>query len=272
MGDDVFEPTAILSDLRTATLPRTLRCYAQVGSTMDVARQLLPSLADDELPLLVQADEQTGGRGRLGRAWVAPPGSALLISLALRPTWLQPERAISLVWLAGVALCDAVAERTGLDAALKWPNDLLLPTSDGGHAKAAGILLEASSGGGSLAWVIIGMGVNVSAAPPPTLTRYPATSLSAAAGRPVDRLGLLRALLRHLDAWHSRLIVGDEQALFDTWRGRLHTLGHTVTVQLPQGTITGRADDVDRSGALILRDEAGALHTITTGDVGILSG
>ncbi|MEI7771113.1 MAG: biotin--[acetyl-CoA-carboxylase] ligase [Chloroflexales bacterium] len=269
--DDGLNRTAILADLRTATLPRSVRCYPQVGSTMDVARELLLELRDDDLPLLVQADEQTGGRGRLGRAWVAPAGSALLLSLAMRPRWLAAERALSMVWMVGVALCDAVAEQTGLEAALKWPNDLLLPTGGGEHAKAAGILLEAGFGDGVLAWVIIGVGVNVSACPPPALTRYPATSLRAAAGRPIDRLALLRVLLRHLDTWHARLIAGDESDLFEAWRGRLHTLGRTITVQLPDGPITGRAESVVRDGSLILRDAAGAPHMITTGDVGILS-
>jgi len=266
----VIDRTAILTDLCTATLPRSVSCYPQVGSTMDVARQLLLELPAADLPLLVQADEQTSGRGRLGRAWVAPPGSALLCSLALRPDWLAPERAFSLVWMAGVALCDSVAEQTGLAAALKWPNDLLVPTPDGDYAKAAGILLESSGDARGLAWVIIGMGLNVSAAPPPELTRYPATSLSAAAGRRVDRLALLRALLRHLDLWHARLIAGAEPALFEAWRARLHTLGHEVTVQLAQGALTGRAESVDSSGALRLRDQAGVLHTITTGDVSAL--
>ncbi|NTW98109.1 MAG: biotin--[acetyl-CoA-carboxylase] ligase, partial [Oscillochloris sp.] len=85
----------------------------------------------------------------------------------------------------------------------------------------------------------------------------------------VGRLGLLRALLRHLDGWHARLIAGEEQPLFDAWRARLHTLGREVTVQLPQGALSGRAEGVDRTGALLIRDEAGALHTVTTGDVGV---
>jgi len=271
MDNDVLDQAAILADLRTATLPRTVRCYAQVGSTMDVARQLLSKLHDDELPLLVQANEQTSGRGRLGRSWKAAPGSALLLSLALRPRWLPPERALSLIWMAGVALCDAVVEQTGLAALLKWPNDLLLPIGDGAYAKVAGILLEAGFGGNGLDWVIIGIGINVSDFPPPTFTRYPATSLYAATGQTIDRLTLLRTLLCHLDTWHARMIDGDEQPLFDAWRTRLHTLGHTVTVHMPQGTITGWAEAVDRSGALILRDAAGYLHTITTGDVGISS-
>jgi BirA family biotin operon repressor/biotin-[acetyl-CoA-carboxylase] ligase len=175
---------------------------------------------------------------------------------------------MALVWMAGVALCDAVGEEVGLAATLKWPNDLLLP-APAGHAKAAGILLEAGIGGRTLDWAIIGIGVNVSDSPPPAATRYPATSLRAAAGRPVDRLALLRSLLRHLDAWHRQLIDGDDTYLFEAWRGRLHTLGRSVTVHGPQGSVSGLAEAVGRDGALLLRDDYGALHTITTGDVGL---
>ena len=271
MGDDVLNQIAILAGLRAVTLPRTVRCYSQVSSTMDVARRLLAELHDDELPLLVHADEQTCGRGRLGRSWDAPSGSALLLSLALRPRWLAAERALSLVWMSGVALCDALTEQTGLAAMLKWPNDVLLPIGDGEYAKVAGILLEAGFGGSGLDWVIIGMGVNVSESPPLTITRYPATNLRAAAHQSIDRLALLRTLLRHLDTWHTRLIDGNEQSLFDAWRTRLHTLGHTITVQLSHGAVIGWAEAVDRSGALILRDDAGNLHRITTGDVGMFS-
>lgn len=250
-------------------MPRRVYCYRQVGSTMDEARRLLADGGDEALPLLVQAEAQTSGRGRLGRPWEAPPGSALLLSLALRPSWLIPERAFSLIWMTAVALCEAVAEQTGLVPALKWPNDLLLPTPDGALAKGSGILLEASGDGRELAWVIIGIGINVSAAPPAPLTRYPATSLSAACGRPVSRLQLLRSLLRHLDSWHARLIAGAEQPLFEAWRSRLYTLGREVTVQRPQGLLTGYAEGVDHSGALLVRDATGELHTVTTGDVGI---
>jgi BirA family biotin operon repressor/biotin-[acetyl-CoA-carboxylase] ligase len=268
MGEDILDRTAILAGLRTATLPGELRCYRQVGSTMDVARKLLSELADEQLPLLVLADEQTSGRGRRGRQWQAAPGSALLLSLAMRPRWLPAARAVALVWMAGVALCEAVEQQSGLEAALKWPNDLLLPLPGGTHAKAAGILLEAG-GSAALDWAIVGMGLNVSDSPPAVDVRYPATSLSAACGRPVGRLDLLRALLLRLDHWHARLIGGDAQVLFEAWRRRLHTLGRDVVVSLPSGALCGRAEAVDRDGALLLRDAYGRLHTISGGDVGM---
>lgn len=238
---------------------------------MDLARELLPTLAEAELPLLITAEEQTAGRGRMGRAWEAPAGSALLLSLALRPRWLAPERAVALVWMAAVALCEAVEQAAGVPAALKWPNDLLLPTPPAdGHAKAAGILLELSFGGAGLESAVIGCGVNVSAAPPPGSTRYPATSVAAAAGRPVGRLALLQALLGRLDAWHAGLQAGEEERLFAAWRGRLHTLGRPASVETAGGPIVGLAEDVDRDGALIIRDGAGALHRVSAGDVGLL--
>lgn len=268
-----FAPATILAGLGPAPFPHTIRCLHSIGSTMDVARELLPTLSSAQLPLLVTADVQTAGRGRLGRRWEAPPGAALLLSLALRPDWLPPEQGVALVWLTATALCEAVEEVAEVRAALKWPNDLLLPTAapgrQPGHAKAAGILLEVSVSAGRLDWAIIGCGVNVSAAPPPALTRYPATSVAAAAGRPVERLALLQALLRRMGAWHARLAAGTTDELYAAWRGRLHGLGTAVRVETGSSTVEGRAEDVDRTGALLVRDGAGRLHTITTGDVGL---
>jgi BirA family biotin operon repressor/biotin-[acetyl-CoA-carboxylase] ligase len=271
---DQFDPASIAADLPTATLPRTIRCYDAVESTMDVARQLLPTLGDEQLPLLVTADLQTAGRGRLGRRWEAPPGTALLLSLALRPAWLRPERGVALVWMAAVALCEAVEAVAPVTAALKWPNDLLLPLGAAGqgvsYAKAAGILLEVGTGARGLEWAIIGCGVNVHAAPLVAATRYPATSLAAASGGPTSRLALLRALLRRLDYWHGALLAGDERELFAAWRGRLLTLGRPVRVETPGGPVEGLAEEVDGDGALLVRGAAGALQAVTSGDVGLL--
>lgn len=271
-----LSPASILADLEGASLPRTVRCYATVGSTMDVAREQVQTLPDTQLPLLVVADVQTSGRGRLGRRWEAPAGSALLASLALRTPQLPPDRGVILVWMIAVALCEAIEDVVGrLRPALKWPNDVLVetrvtPQSPPIWAKVAGILLEISLGVETLDWAVIGFGINVHAAPPPEAARYPATSLSAAAGAPVSRLDLLRAILRRADAWYTRLQSGDEAALFAAWRARLLTLGRDVRIEMADGSLMGRAEDVDPSGALLVRDAAGVLHTVTTGDVGLL--
>ncbi len=238
---------------------------------MDVARDLLRTLPADALPLLVVADVQTAGRGRMGRPWEAPAGSALLMSLAFRPTWLPPEHGPALVWMAAVALCEAIEMIGPLRPSLKWPNDVMLAQQGGGLAKAAGLLLEVSTGAAGIEWAIIGCGVNVSAAPPSERLRYPATSLVAASGRPVSRLELLRALLRRLDAWHARLARGERDGLFAAWRGRLSTIGQEVLVETPGGPVRGLAEDVDARGSLLVREATGALRTVSAGDVGLLA-
>lgn len=251
-------------------LPSAVRCYGQVASTMDLAREWLAEYPAPDAALLVTADEQTAGRGRQGRRWVAPSGSALLMSLALRPTWLAPAHATSLVQLASVALCEAVAAQ-GIPTGLKWPNDLLVPVDPAAAewAKVAGILLESQLDGAQLSAVVIGIGVNVSAAPPPELTRYPAVSLQQAAGRPISRLALVRALLQRLDVWYNRLALGNSVELFAAWRARLRTLGTPVTIELADGVLHGLAEDVDASGALLVRDSAGMVRRVSSGDVGM---
>lgn len=303
MRSETLDPSTISAGLSPRALPRTIRCHATVSSTMDLARELLASLDSSQLPALVVADEQTAGRGRMGRPWVAPPGSALLASLALRPTWLAADQGVALVWVAAVALCEAVEDVTPLRPGLKWPNDLLVtaaarsdyaetdsqaqlsyhqappapadrdprsPPRQPAWAKAAGILLEVNMGLGGLEWAILGCGVNISAAPPPEATRYPATSLAEAAGAPVSRLALLRALLLRIDAWHARLRSGERDALYRAWRSRLVTIGRPVRVETPGGPIEGLAVDVDPGGGLLVRDAAGELHTVTAGDVGLV--
>ncbi|MBC8078298.1 MAG: biotin--[acetyl-CoA-carboxylase] ligase, partial [Chloroflexales bacterium] len=192
----------------------------------------------------------------------APPGSALLLSLLLRPRWLAPERAFALTMLAATSLCAAVEATTGLRPTLKWPNDVLLA-----QAKVAGILAELHIHVGAIDWAVIGIGVNVRAHPPPDQTRYPATSLDAALSGAVNRLRLLRALLRQLDAGYGALRADGYDALFADWRAHLATLGQAVRVATPAGLLKGTAVDVTPAGALLVRAADGVLHTVTTGDV-----
>jgi BirA family biotin operon repressor/biotin-[acetyl-CoA-carboxylase] ligase len=266
-------PERIQRNLDSTIVGCVVEHYPQVGSTNDLARQ--KARAGHPEGLVILADEQTAGRGRMSRAWVAPPGSSLLLSLMLRPVWLAPADAFSLTMLAGVALCEVVEQVAPAHAALKWPNDLLLPVrTAAGPAlrKAAGILSEIELAGDQIAWVVIGIGVNVSWVPSGVVDQRDlanvATSVGAAAGQPVERLPLLRALLERLDARYDALRRGGQAELFARWRDRLATLGQPVQIALPHGALHGTAEDVDRSGALRVRDEQGRLHTVLAGDVG----
>ncbi len=266
-------PESIQHDLQTTIIGRTIEHHPQAGSTNDLARR--QAHAGHPEGLVILAEQQTAGRGRMGRAWAAPPGSSLLLSLLLRPIWLAPADAFYLTMLASVALCEAVEQVTPPRAALKWPNDLLLPIrTAAGPAlrKAAGILSEIELHGDQIAWVVIGMGVNVNWSPSGVVDGRDlvevATSVGAAAGHPIERLPLLRALLERLDARYDALRRGGHADLFESWRARLTTLGQPVQIRLPHGALHGIAEDVERTGALRVRDEHGELHTIMAGDVG----
>lgn len=262
-------PDLIQRALPTTTIGRAVEYYAQLGSTNALVRQR--ARAGQPEGLVVLADEQTAGRGRLGRSWAAPPGSSLLCSVLLRPAWLAPTDAFLLTMLAGVALCDAVEQLAPLHARLKWPNDLLLPTANG-LRKTAGVLSELELAGDTIGWAVLGMGINVSWSPQGLVDgrdlATQATSVSAALGSPVERLALLRALLVQLDHGYTALRQGQRSALFEQWRGRLATLGQPVHVHLPAGELRGIAEEVEPSGALRVRDQEGVLHTVVAGDVG----
>ncbi|HIP97407.1 MAG TPA: biotin--[acetyl-CoA-carboxylase] ligase, partial [Anaerolineae bacterium] len=209
---------------------------------------------------LVIADEQTAGRGRLQRTWWAPAGTALLMSLILRPD-LAPRQAQRLTMLCSLAVCDAIAGTTGLVPAVKWPNDVLLR-----GRKVCGILTELGIEGPRLAYAVVGMGVNVNVdfggAGELTLT---ATSLAQELRREGSRMELLRAILISIEERYARLRAGESPHA--EWAARLATLGQRVIVTTPTEQWGGVAEGVDADGALLLRDENGVLRRILAGDV-----
>ncbi len=231
----------------------------RINSTNDLARACASEGAPEGL--LIIADEQSAGRGRMGRHWWSPPGSALLTSLLFRPA-LLPERAQQLTMLCALAAADAVNELTALSADLKWPNDLLIA----GH-KLAGLLTTSAIEGDSLDHVIVGMGLNVNtdwSDAPPLIT--PATSLRRELGRSVDRLALLVAYLDGVARRYTQLV---QQSPYDEWASRLITLGQTITAHQGKQTVSGLAQGVDASGALLLRTAQGDVHRLFAADVSL---
>jgi BirA family biotin operon repressor/biotin-[acetyl-CoA-carboxylase] ligase len=276
LPDDALALDRLQRDLPTHILGRTILHYERVGSTNDLARER--ARAGYPEGLVVLADEQTSGRGRQGRGWAAPPRSSLLMSVLLRPSWMAPADAFALTMLASVALCEATEEVAPVRAGIKWPNDVMLPSAAPDAAtpaplrKAAGILSELELEHNRIAWAVIGIGVNVNWTPTGIVDgrdlAQAATSLSAAAGQPIDRWALLRALLVRLDARYLALRRGQREELFTAWRARLTMLGRPIHVHLLHGELRGIAEGVEPSGALRVRDEQGTLHVILAGDVG----
>lgn len=247
----------IRQGLYTHVAGRRILYYPELKSTMDEAARLADE--DAEEGTVVIAERQSAGRGRQGRSWVSQPGN-LLLSVLFRPGMAQlPFISV----LGGVAAVRAVRKTTGLAARIKWPNDLML---DG--RKAAGILAESAIVGESVCYAVLGIGVNVSLdVSQAEEIAAVATSVSAAAGREVDRESLLRQLLLELDDLYIRL--GRGASPLPEWRGLLETIGQPVTAAFGDETFTGQAEDVDETGNLLLRLDSGRLITLTAGDVTI---
>jgi BirA family transcriptional regulator, biotin operon repressor / biotin---[acetyl-CoA-carboxylase] ligase len=246
---------------------------ASTGSTnVDLLARATNDPAADEGQVLV-AEEQTAGRGRLGRTWTSVPGAALTFSVLLRPVTVPAERRGWLSLIAGVAVASAVRSVTGdgrpgggVDAVLKWPNDVLV-----GERKLAGILAEQSPDGAA---VVIGMGLNVATpadALPVSPAGLPATSLLVE-GASVSREALLLEVLRQFERWYVAFRADPDATrtgLLDTYLPLCRTLGQRVRVELPIGRfMTGIASGIDSDGRLLVADNpADPPMAISAGDV-----
>jgi BirA family transcriptional regulator, biotin operon repressor / biotin---[acetyl-CoA-carboxylase] ligase len=219
--------------------------------------------------LVLGADHQTAGRGRLGRTWEAPPGSSLLVSILLRPP-LEPAHVHAVPMAVAVSAVAACEEVAGFRPSLKWPNDLVVAVGDGGaERKLAGILAESVVAGDRLEAVVVGMGLNVNwpADLPPELADI-AVAANHVAGREVDRAALLVAFLRRLDDHYGALCRSDGwQGIHVAYRERCSTLGRDVRVELAGETFTGQALDITEAGALVVGLEDGSTRHVDAGDV-----
>jgi len=250
----------LLPLLGTHDLGQVLHCHEELPSTNDLAKQLAEEgAAHGEVVL---AEKQTAGRGRRGRVWYSPGGRNLYFSAVLRPEELPPHRAPEVTLVASVALCHAIRQ-AGVDAGIKWPNDILV-----GGRKVCGILTEMAADPDRVQWIVLGVGVNLNARPEdfPEEIRSQATSLSVERRQPVPRALFAAAALGLLEEWLDRFDREGFGGVRDEWRVLSETLGREVRVELDGREIVGRAEDIDDSGALLVRT-ARTRERVVSGDV-----
>jgi len=238
--------------LDRARLAAALGDRVEVHDALASTQERAKAAAREGAPhgFVVFAERQDAGRGRQGRVWESGSGAGLLLTVVLRPA-LRAQDAPRLCLAAAVGVVEATGDRYGI----KWPNDVLAP--DG--RKVAGILAECEPvAGGGIAYALLGVGLNVHGAPPlPT-----ATCLDAVEGGTRDRTALATALVLEVRAWSDRLVT-EPDVVLERWRQRQVTLGRRVRI----GGIEGTAMALEPSGALTVRDDGGAVHLVTTGDV-----
>ena len=237
MYEDLARPPLPSRALARALAPQGWRVevLASTGSTNAVLAER--ARAGEPAGLVVVAEAQTAGRGRLDRSWVSPPRAGLTLSVLVRPE-LPPARWPWLPLLTGLAVATALREQAEVDAVLKWPNDVLV-----GGLKLCGVLAEVPVAGAA----VLGIGLNVTTRAD-ELPHDRATSLQLAGAATTDRGILLSAVLRSLAA-----VLADPEAAQETYRDRCSTIGVRVRVELPgDRSVEGTAEAVDPDGRLVV--------------------
>jgi len=255
MVGDSLSAASITSELETRFVGQRVIYYPSLTSTMEVARREAQQGAAEGTVII--ADEQTAGRGRLGRVWLSPRGS-IALSIILYPSLSHLP---SLIMLASLAVVHSIEAVTGLKSQTKWPNDVLV-----NGRKVCGILIESDVQGNAVNYAIIGIGINANL----RLADFPeilpiATSLSDEMGRDVSRLSIIRCLLVETERVYLALSAGG--SIYEEWRDSLVTLGRRVRVKTGEAIYEGVAESVARDGSLLLRGPDGSLTRIVAGDV-----
>jgi BirA family biotin operon repressor/biotin-[acetyl-CoA-carboxylase] ligase len=253
LPDDVAAALTLAGD-RAGIFARQVLWYAEVGSTNDVAGALA-NRGEPEGTVVV-ADAQSAGRGRHGRTWASPSGAGLYMSIIVRP----PAHAVRLLTIAaGVALAEGIHAATGLQPLLKWPNDVYL-----GGRKLAGILAEAGSSSAGVQHVVVGCGLNLMPAAYPPDVAARATSIESELGRPIDRGLVFVECLAALHLRYGELQSRTSAAIVARWRDRAaSTLGRRVEWDAAGVTRHGVAEDIDDTGALLVREGAARTRVIS---------
>ncbi|MFZ3149983.1 MAG: biotin--[acetyl-CoA-carboxylase] ligase [Methanothrix sp.] len=237
---DLLDADRIFSCLKTKWLGRDMRVLAEVSSTNAVALSLA---RDCQNGTVILAETQTQGSGRLSRPWASPPGG-IWMSIILKPK--MPLAQVYQINMAlSVALCRAVSSLFGLEAGIKWPNDLLIR-----EQKICGILIEIGAQVDRLDYAVVGLGFNANNDPFDFPAEWRSTSLAAEMGRDIDRCELICRILEEIEVAYENMA---SKEIYEEWRSRSLTLKRQVRITSAAGDMVGEAVDLAEDGALLLR-------------------
>ncbi|WP_309492257.1 biotin--[acetyl-CoA-carboxylase] ligase [Candidatus Hecatella orcuttiae] len=260
---DVLFPWEIQAQRGRSLIGHSVHRFDELDSTMDKAEEL--AQAGGEEGLVVVAETQKRGKGRMGRMWLSPQGGVWL-SIILRPK-IHPRYAPILSLMAAVAVARAIWRVCHLEAKLKWPNDVLLE-----GRKVSGILTKINAETDLINYVIVGVGVNVNVNPAsldPRL-REAATCLKDEAGREISRTTFVQVLLEEKEKLYRLFLRRDFTAILNAWKRLSDTLGRWVRVEFQGEAVEGEAVDLDGTGGLLLKLADGSLRQVLAGDVKVL--
>jgi BirA family biotin operon repressor/biotin-[acetyl-CoA-carboxylase] ligase len=253
---DRLLPDEIQRGLNTIIIGRDILTYEEVDSAMDVARAMAEKGARDGA--CVFAEFQRKGRGRAHRRWLCPKYKGLLMSVILRIR-MPYERICFLSGMVAVAVAEAIGHQMGLQALIKWPNDILV-----NNKKVCGILVEAETPTGKESYFLAGIGLNVNLTNKEIQKEviYPATSLLLESGHLVDRIAMATAVIQQLDNWYKLLKDGNYQRIKETWVRLSPIIGQRARVEEEGAEYTGRIIDLSTTGGVIMELDSGPKKTL----------
>lgn len=256
---DLLDGEAILPDASQNLVIKRIITMKETDSTNEEAKRLVHS--GDEGGVVIAAERQTAGKGRFCRRWESPQSDGLFFSILLKPE-LPPTDVASITLATGYAVCLAVRDITGIDARIKWPNDVIV-----GNKKLCGILTEMSAQSDRIDHLIIGIGINVNNRSFPEVIADRATSLYLELGKRTDRNIFFSKVLYYLDRAIGSFLVSLSIEDIEHFKDVCATMGRAVTVQRGNKTITGTAYDISSEGELIIRTENGKDVSVNSGEV-----
>ena len=255
------DATNIKENLNCVHIGSDIVFLPEVDSTNNLAKEYANNNAQEGL--VVIAESQTGGRGRMGRFWHSPPETGIYLSILLKPN-LKPDHLSFITLLAGVSAISTINELSHQRANLKWPNDILIA-----NKKVCGLLCEMTQKQGNSLSVVIGIGINVNQTPEqfPENLKKTATSLRIVNGSPINRLTVIRSLLTTLDREYHFFLTEGGSSVIKKWSLNTDLFGKKVSVKRGAVITIGTAMHLDESGRLVLRRDNGHDEAIDSGEI-----
>lgn len=259
---DLLSKYELESRMATAWLGKEIVYKETTGSTNADVRRMAEDGAENGL--LVVADAQTSGKGRRGRQWESEKGTNLYFSMLLKPD-IAPDKASMITLVAAYSVAKMIAKNTGLDAKIKWPNDIVV-----GKKKVCGILTEMNMERDYIHHIVVGIGINVNEEEFPDEIRDMATSLKKEVGRIVSRANLLCDILLQFEKDYSAFLAAEDLKPFiDDYNKMLVNKGALVKVLDPKGEFSGIAGGINEEGMLIVFKENGQIEKVYAGEVSV---
>ena len=256
---DALTAREILSGLKTSVIGKTVYSYETIDSTNNEAKRQAQAGAPHGS--IFVAEQQSGGKGRLGRVWSSPAGTGIAVTILLRPD-ASPLHITNITLLTGLAVCKAIRVYTGCDARIKWPNDIVI-----GSKKVCGILTEMTAEIDRIEYVAVGIGINVNNTSFAEELSFKATSLRIESNKIIQRVAFLQTVLQEFELSLTQYNTQDDAAMLAEYKKLCINLNKKISVTRNKKQICGTAYDITATGELLMLCDDGTTLEINSGEV-----